>query len=206
MLSREARCRREGQSVETRSRLGGWSTALTFPQVARSTEEKDKGRENPCHGFIDGWSPLCLVRTNPRLPRGGWVAAHAADKVTWAAQRRGSTCHRYRGARAEQGGRRLAARPHTSSASEWVCERGLSGYWGGTHRSAPNREGSVDRGPACQPMKQGGLARDKVNGQNSNLLAHDGDSFFFSILSSFLFKISNIQIKIQIPVWFLTQI
>jgi hypothetical protein len=41
-------------------------------------------------------------------------------------------------------------------------------------------------------MKEGGLAWDKVNGPNSNLLAHDGDSFFFYI--------SNIQIKIQIPV------
>jgi hypothetical protein len=38
------------------------------------------------------------------------------------------------------------------------------------------------------------------NGSNSDLLGHNGASFFFSILLSFLFQISDIQIKIQIPV------
>jgi hypothetical protein len=30
------------------------STAPSSTQIARSLEERDKGRENPCHGFIDG--------------------------------------------------------------------------------------------------------------------------------------------------------
>jgi hypothetical protein len=39
--------------------IGSWFTVPSSTQVARSPEERDKGRENPRHGFIDGWSPLC---------------------------------------------------------------------------------------------------------------------------------------------------
>jgi hypothetical protein len=67
------------------------------------------------------------------------IATHAEDKVTRAAQRRGFTCHRYRGARAKQGGRRLAP--------ERVCERGLSGYWVGLTGRRPTERAVLIVGP-----------------------------------------------------------
>jgi hypothetical protein len=43
---------RSAMAVE--AAIGSWFTAPSSTQVARSPEERDKGRENPRHGFIDG--------------------------------------------------------------------------------------------------------------------------------------------------------
>ena len=85
---------------------------------------------NPVSGLV-GLDPRDLLcDSKAGLRHLSWnnsgSSATAAEKVTRAAQRSGSTSHPYwleHGTR----GRRLAAGPHASSASERVCERGLSG-------------------------------------------------------------------------------